>query len=69
MLVEKKVDYTKSRNLILTSVVLISGISGAAIKLGTVQLKGMALGTMVAILLSLLFWGFDRMGVSNDTGV
>jgi uracil permease len=68
MLVEKKVDYTKSRNLILTSVVLISGISGAAIKLGTVQLKGMALGTMVAILLSLLFWGFDRMGVSNDTG-
>jgi len=66
MLVEKKVDYTKSRNLILTSVVLISGISGAAVNLGTVQLKGMALGTMVAILLSLLFWGFDRMGVSND---
>ena len=35
MLIEKKVDYTKSRNLILTSVVLISGISGAAVKLGT----------------------------------
>src|ERR1035438_4299489 len=68
MLVEKKVDYTKSRNLILTSVVLISGISGAAINLGTVQLKGMALGTMVAILLSLLFWGFDHLGISNDTG-
>ena len=68
MLVEKKVDYTKSRNLILTSVVLISGISGAAIKLGTVQLKGMALGTMVAILLSLLFWGFDHAGISNDKG-
>jgi uracil permease len=67
MLVEKKVDYTKSRNLILTSVVLISGISGAAINLGTVQLKGMALGTMVAILLSLLFWGFDNLGISNDT--
>jgi uracil permease len=66
MLVEKKVDYTKSRNLILTSVVLISGISGAAIKLGTVQLKGMALGTMVAILLSLLFWAFDHAGISND---
>jgi uracil permease len=68
MLVEKKVDYTKSRNLILTSVVLISGISGAAINLGTVQLKGMALGTMVAILLSLLFWGFDNLGISNDAG-
>ncbi len=67
MLIEKKVDYTQSRNLILTSVVLISGISGAAVKLGTVELKGMALGTVVAIGLSLLFWGFDRLGLSNDS--
>ena len=66
MLIEKKVDYTKSRNLILTSVVLISGISGAAVKLGTVELKGMALGTVVAIFLSLVFYGFDRLGISND---
>ena len=66
MLVEKQVDYTKARNLVLTSVVLISGISGAAVKLGTVELKGMALGTVVAIVLSLLFWGFDRLGISND---
>ena len=66
MLIERKVDYTRSRNLILTSVVLISGISGAAVKLGTVELKGMALGTVVAIVLSLLFWGFDQLGLSND---
>ena len=68
MLVEKKVDYTKSRNLILTSVVLVSGISGAAVKLGTVELKGMALGTVVAIALSLLFWAFDQAGISTDGG-
>ena len=67
MLIEKKVDYTQSRNLILTSVVLVSGISGAAVKLGTVELKGMALGTVVAIVLSLLFWGLDHLGLSNDT--
>jgi uracil permease len=67
MLIEKKVDYTKSRNLILTSVVLISGISGTAIKLGTVELKGMALGTVVAIFLSLVFWSFDHLGISNAT--
>ena len=67
MLVEKQVDYTKARNLVLTSVVLISGISGAAVKLGTVELRGMALGTVVAIFLSLLFWAFDRLGLSNDT--
>ncbi len=66
MLIEKKVDYTQSRNLILTSVVLISGISGAAVKLGTVELKGMALGTVVAIFLSLVFYAFDRLGISND---
>ena len=68
MLIEKKVDYTKSRNLILTSVVLISGISGAAVKLGTVELRGMALGTVVAICLALLFWSFDKLGISTDGG-
>jgi uracil permease len=66
MLIEKKVDYTKSRNLILTSVVLISGISGTAVKFGTIELKGMALGTIVAIVISLMFEVFTRMGVAND---
>ena len=67
MLIEKKVDYTKSKNLILTSVVLISGISGAAVKLGTVELKGMALGTFVAIVISLVFELFNRLGWANDS--
>ncbi len=66
MLIEKQVDYTKSKNLILTSVVLISGISGAAFKFGTVELKGMALGTFVAIVISLAFELFDRLGWTND---
>ncbi|MDR3591721.1 MAG: uracil permease [Negativicutes bacterium] len=66
MLIEKKVDYTKARNLILTSVVLVSGISGAAVKFGTVELKGMALGTAVAIVISLMFELFSRMGILND---
>ena len=66
MLVERKVDYTKSRNLVLTSIVLTAGVSGAAIKLGTVELKGMALGTVVAIVLSLMFWLFDHLHLSND---
>lgn len=66
MLVEKKVDYTRPRNLVLTSVVLVSGASGAAVKLGTVELKGMALGTFVAVGLSLLLALFDRLGWTND---
>ncbi|MBK9374315.1 MAG: uracil permease [Holophagales bacterium] len=68
MLVEKKVDYTRPRNLVLTSVVLVSGASGAAVKLGAVELKGMALGTFVAVALSLLFALFDRLGWTNEGG-
>jgi uracil permease len=68
MLIEKKVDYTRSRNLILTSVVLVSGISGAAVKFGTVELKGMALGTAVAIVINICFEIFTRLGIANDIG-
>lgn len=67
MLVESKVDYNRPRNLILTSIVLIVGISGASITLGTVTLKGMALATVVSIVLSLCFKLLDIMGLTNDT--
>jgi len=68
MLVEKKVDYTQPRNLILSSVVLVSGIGGVTVKMGTVHLKGMALGTVVSIALRLLFARFDGLGCINDGG-
>ncbi len=60
MLIEQRVDYTQPRNLILTSVVLTAGVSGALVKVGSVELKGMALGTVVAIVLSLTFGLIDR---------
>ncbi len=66
MLIEKKVDYTKSRNLILTAVTMISGLSGATVTLGPVQLKGMGLATIVAMILSLSFLIFDRLHLSNE---
>lgn len=55
MLVESKVDYNKPSNLILTSVILILGVSNAHVTLGSITLKGMALSTVVAIILSLSF--------------
>lgn len=55
MLVEAKVDYNNPVNLILTSVVLGVGVSGAGITLGSVTLRGMALATIIAIILSLTF--------------
>lgn len=55
ILVDSKVDYNKATNLMLTSIIMIVGISGAKIQMGTVELKGMALATVVGILMSLLF--------------
>ena len=66
ILVESKVDYSRSRNLILTSIVLILGISGASITIGTVTMKGMALATIVSIFLSLSFKALDILGLTND---
>ena len=66
ILVESKVDYSRARNLILTSVVLIVGISGASITIGTVSMKGMALATIVSIILSLTLKVLDLLGLTND---
>lgn len=66
MLVEAKVDYSKSQNLILTCVILVIGISGATIQIGQVGLSGMGLATIVGILLSILFKLFDLLKLSNE---
>lgn len=66
MLVDGKVDYSKSRNLTLTSVVFVVGLSGIALNLGNVQLTGMVLACVVAMILSLIFYVLDRLGLTND---
>lgn len=66
MLVEAKVDYSNPKNLILTAVVLIVGISGAAFKWGNFEMKGMALATVIAILLGLFFNIIDKLKWSNE---
>ena len=55
VLVESKIDYNKPINLMLTAVVLGIGVSTASITIGTVTLKGMALATVVSIVLSVCF--------------
>lgn len=66
MLVEQKIDYSNSQNLILTCVVLVIGVSGAAIQVGTVELKGMGLATIIAIILSLFFKLLNITKLSNE---
>ncbi|HEJ9738689.1 TPA: uracil permease [Proteus mirabilis] len=55
VLLDSKVDYNKPQNLILTAIILIVGVSGASIQIGAAELKGMALATIVGIVLSLVF--------------
>ncbi|GER67359.1 uracil/xanthine transporter [Weizmannia acidilactici] len=66
MLVEQKVDYGKSQNLILTCVVLAVGLSGATINIGTASLSGMGLATVVAIILSLFFKLLNIFKLANE---
>lgn len=66
ILVDSKVDYGKSRNLSLTSVIFVTGLSGIAVKIGNIQLTGMVLACIVGMILSLVFYGLDRMHLTND---
>ncbi len=66
MLVESKVDYSKPTNLFLTTVVLVTGLSGVKLTILDFSLSGMSLATVVAIVLSLLFKVFDVLKLSND---
>jgi uracil-xanthine permease len=66
LLVEQKVDYSRSRNLAMTSVVLVTGLSGAFIQMGQVKLTGMCLGAVVAMALGIIFWFIDKFHLAND---
>ena len=66
ILVDSQVDYGKSRNLILTSVVFVTGLSGIAVQFGNVQLTGMLLACVVGMILSLVFYILDKLKLTND---
>lgn len=66
ILVDSQVDYGKSRNLALTSVIFVSGLSGIALKIGNIQLTGMVLACVVGMVLSLVFYVLDRLRLTND---
>lgn len=66
VLVDSRVDYGRSRNLAMTSVVFVTGLSGVAIKFGDIELRGMVLACIVGIIMGLLFFIFDKFKITND---
>ena len=51
-MVESNVNLAEKRNLIIASVILVIGLGGAMIQLGSFPVQGMALATIVGILLN-----------------
>ncbi|EGC83282.1 uracil permease [Anaerococcus hydrogenalis] len=66
LLVDQKVDYSKSINLILTSVIFIAGLSGLSVKFGSIQLQGMVLASVVAVLLSAFMTLLKKLNLINQ---
>ena len=67
MIVEAKIDYSKAKNLVLTALVFVTGISGISINLpGNVPLKGMVLATLVGMALSLIFYILEKLKLTNE---
>ena len=66
ILVDSRVDFSKNRNQVLTSVIFVTGLSGAAVKIGNIQLTGMVLACVVGMALSLVFYALDKLHLTND---
>lgn len=66
MLVDSQVDYSKAKNLTLTSVIFVTGLSGIALKIGDVELTGMVLACVVGMVLSLVFHLLEKYHLTNE---
>ncbi|MBS6954104.1 MAG: uracil permease [Enterocloster asparagiformis] len=66
ILVDAQVDYSKNRNQALTSVIFVAGLSGIALKIGSIQLTGMVLACVVGMVMSLVIYLLDKAHLTND---
>lgn len=66
MLVEKKVDFSKNYNMVLAAITFSIGVSGASLTIGTVQLKGMAFAAVTGVVLSIIFYVLNKLGLLNE---
>ena len=66
ILVDSKVDYGRSRNMAMTSVIFVVGLSGINVQLGSIQLTGMVLACVVGMIMGLTFYVLDKLKLTND---
>ena len=63
ILIDSQVDLGKSENLALTSVIFVTGLSGISVNIGGIQLKGMILACIVAMIMSIIFHIFRKINI------
>lgn len=54
VMIDEQIDFTKVRNLIITSAMLVIGLGGAVLDLGPLVLSGTALSAIVGVILNLV---------------
>ncbi len=69
MLVQSGIDYGQKRNLVISSVILVLGIGGGAVSIGSFALHGMPLATVIGVLLNIILpgeGGVTKISAGND---
>ena len=66
LMVDSKIDYSKAKNLMMTSIVFVVGLSGVAINLGSCQLTGMSLAAVTGMILGFITYLLDKFGLTNQ---
>lgn len=64
MFVDSQVDFGNNRNMVIASVILVIGIGGAKLEIGSFVMSGMALAAVVGVLLNFILPGRDK-GVTD----
>ena len=66
LLVDRKVNYKKVTNQILTSITLLAGLSNISIDLEVTQISGLSLAFLVGVVVNLVFNLLSYMGLINE---
>ena len=66
LMVDSKIDYSKVKNLMMTSVVFVVGLSGVAINIGSCQLTGMSLAAITGMILGFVTYLLDKFQLTNE---
>ncbi|HZK23106.1 MAG TPA: uracil permease, partial [Atopostipes sp.] len=54
VMIDEQIDFTKTRNLIIASSMLVIGLGGAILSMGPLIISGTALSALVGIVLNLI---------------